>query len=240
MMMPKETFFNLADDKRAKILDVALDEFADNDYVNASISRIVARAGIAKGSFYQYFEDKEDLYTYLVGHIAEKKAEMFSLDHPDPEHVGLFNYMRWIFRQSVEFELTNPRYSRMGYRMLKGGASENKVFRAAMDNAIAYYRNLIALGKAQGDIAPDIDDELAAEVFWLVLSEMGQRILRRINEQHGTDWHGRKAAFDFPETQALYTQLLRILEFGLGNHPFGIETMAVTANPAATPTEEGA
>ncbi len=238
--MPKETFFNLADDKRAKILDVALDEFADNDYVNASISRIVARAGIAKGSFYQYFEDKEDLYVFLVGQIAEKKAEMFSLDHPDPEHVGLFNYMRWIFRQSVEFELTNPRYSRMGYRMLKGGASENKVFRAAMDNAIAYYRNLIALGKAQGDIAPDIDDELAAEVFWLVLSEMGQRILRRINEQHGTEWHGRKAAFDFPETQALYAQLLRILEFGLGNHPFGIEPMTVRANPATTQSEEGA
>ena len=50
--MPKETFFNLPDDKRRRILDVVIDEFADNDYANVSISRIVARAGIAKGSFY--------------------------------------------------------------------------------------------------------------------------------------------------------------------------------------------
>ena len=64
--MPKQTFFNLPDDKRQRILDVVIDEFADNDYANVSISRIVARAGIAKGSFYQYFEDKEDLSGYLV------------------------------------------------------------------------------------------------------------------------------------------------------------------------------
>ena len=72
--MPKQTFFNLPDDKRQRIIDVVIDEFADNDYANVSISSIVARAGIAKGSFYQYFEDKEDLYGYLVSLIAEKKA----------------------------------------------------------------------------------------------------------------------------------------------------------------------
>ena len=59
--MPKITFFNLPDEKRQLILDIAIDEFAENDFANVSISRIVARAGIAKGSFYQYFEDKDDL-----------------------------------------------------------------------------------------------------------------------------------------------------------------------------------
>lgn len=216
--MPKQTFFNLPDDKRDLILDVALDEFAENDYANASISRIVARAGIAKGSFYQYFDDKEDLYAHLVSLIGEKKAEMFSLDHPDPEHVGLFNYMRWIFRQSVEFELAYPRFAQLGYRMLKGGASEDKVFRQAMEGAVSYYEGLIKLGKAQGDIAADLDDGLAAEVFWLVLSQMGQRIIRRLETKYGTDWQGKTAAFDFPETQQLYAQLLRILEFGMGTH----------------------
>ena len=96
--MPKQTFFNLTEEKRRQIIDIAIDEFADNDYEKASISKIVARAGIAKGSFYQYFADKDDLYGYLISLIAEKKAAAFSLDHPDPEHVGIFNYMRWIFR----------------------------------------------------------------------------------------------------------------------------------------------
>jgi hypothetical protein len=106
--------------------------------------------------------------------------------------------------------------------MLKGGYSENKIFREAMESAVAYYRGLIRLGKAQGDIAAELDDELAAEVFWLVLSQMGQRIIRRLEAQYGTDWQGEKAAFDFPETQQLYAQLLRILEFGMGTHPYSL------------------
>ena len=60
--MPKETFFNLPEVKRGAILDAALEEFAAYPYDQASVNRIVARAGIPKGSFYQYFENKKDLY----------------------------------------------------------------------------------------------------------------------------------------------------------------------------------
>jgi hypothetical protein len=55
-----QTFSNLPEEKRQRILRIAIDEFADNDYDSASVSRIVARAGIAKGSFYQCFVDKDD------------------------------------------------------------------------------------------------------------------------------------------------------------------------------------
>ena len=97
--------------------------------------------------------------------IAEIKAEAFSLDHPDPEHVGIFNYMRWMIANSAEFELAYPRLSRIGYRMLNGGADENKIFAQAMESAQHYYISLVTLGKAQGDIDPDLDDEMAATVF---------------------------------------------------------------------------
>ena len=60
IIMPKQTFFNLPEDKRENLINIAIEEFAENDYQTASISRIVANAGIAKGSFYQYFENKED------------------------------------------------------------------------------------------------------------------------------------------------------------------------------------
>lgn len=214
--MPKQTFFNLPDDKRQRITDVVIDEFADNDYANISISRIVARAGIAKGSFYQYFEDKEDLSSYLVELIAEKKAEAFSLDHPDPEHAGIFNYLRWMIANSAAFELSHPRLSRIGYRILNGGADENKIYARAMESAQHYYKSLVVLGKAQGDIDPDLDDEMAATVFRIIMSEMGRHIVQRIVAQYGTDWQGRQAILDFPEAQGLYEQILRMLEFGLG------------------------
>ena len=214
--MPKQTFFNLPTDKRQQIVDIAIDEFAANDYASVSISKIVARAGIAKGSFYQYFENKEDLSGYLITLIGNKKAEAFSLDHPDPEHVGLFNYMRWIFANSAEFELANPRLGQIGYRMIKEG-SQNKLYAQAMESAQAYYKALVVLGKEQGDIAPDIDDEMAATIFRLLISEMGRYIVQQIVGAHGSDWQGRKAIFDFPEARQMFEQTLRVLEFGMGS-----------------------
>lgn len=217
--MPKQTFFNLADEKRDLIVEIALDEFADNDYDAASISRIVSRAGIAKGSFYQYFDDKEDLYRYLLGYIVQKKADFFSLDHPDPEHIGIFNYLRWIFANSAEFEAAYPRFSRLGYRMLKGGPSENRVFKQMVDSSLAYYRKLVTVGKEQGDIAADIDSDVAASMLRIFLAELGREIIQSIIDQYGTAWQGKTPVFDFPEARHQFDQMLRILELGLAGRP---------------------
>ena len=214
--MPKQTFFNLPDEKRKQILDVVIDEFAENDYANVSISRIVANAGIAKGSFYQYFEGKEDLYGYLFELMTEAKTEMFSLDNPDPQHVGIFAYLRWMYETSVQFELVHPRLSQVGYRLLNGGAHEEKILARANQDALDFYKQLVVLGKQQGDIAPDIDEDLAAFTFHLIMTNLGRYMLARVNEERGSDWQGQQAFIEFPEVKLMFTQALRILEYGMG------------------------
>ena len=47
-LMPKDTFFNLPEDKRTLICHVAIDEFAAHPFDQASINRIVARHGIGE------------------------------------------------------------------------------------------------------------------------------------------------------------------------------------------------
>lgn len=64
--MPKQTFFNLAREKQDRIIDATIDEFISNPYERTSIDRIVDKANIAKGSFYQYFANKDDLYMYCM------------------------------------------------------------------------------------------------------------------------------------------------------------------------------
>ena len=53
--MPKQTFFNLPDEKREVIINVAVDEFAEYGLENASTNRIVANSGISKGKFLPIF-----------------------------------------------------------------------------------------------------------------------------------------------------------------------------------------
>ena len=59
--MPKETFLNLPEEKKQKIINAAKNEFKRVPLEQSSIKNIVESAEIARGNFYQYFESKEDL-----------------------------------------------------------------------------------------------------------------------------------------------------------------------------------
>ncbi|KEF37889.1 transcriptional regulator, TetR family [Schinkia azotoformans MEV2011] len=77
--MPKITFFNLAKDKRQLLIEALEQEFSRVPLYNASISNIVKAANIPRGSFYQYFEDKEDAYFFLLKEQILKNKENFIL-----------------------------------------------------------------------------------------------------------------------------------------------------------------
>lgn len=64
--MPKETFYNLPEDKRKRIMDAAAQEIVRVPVSEMSINKIIQTAGISRGSFYQYFDDKHDLIQYML------------------------------------------------------------------------------------------------------------------------------------------------------------------------------
>ncbi|MCK5761660.1 MAG: TetR family transcriptional regulator [Candidatus Izimaplasma sp.] len=69
--MPKDTFFNLDEVKRNKIVEAAKVEFTNNPLRKSRVSNIIKKASIPKGSFYQYFEDLDDLYYYVINDVFD-------------------------------------------------------------------------------------------------------------------------------------------------------------------------
>ncbi len=68
------------DARREAILDVARDVFLEEGYANASMSTIAARLGGSKGTLYNYFKNKEQLFAgYVVRHCAWQRDAMFGL-----------------------------------------------------------------------------------------------------------------------------------------------------------------
>lgn len=57
------------------ILDAAGAEFGERGFQGASISRITARAGVALGSFYTYFDSKEAVFKALVADMSARVAD---------------------------------------------------------------------------------------------------------------------------------------------------------------------
>jgi TetR/AcrR family transcriptional regulator len=216
--MPKQTFFNLPEDKRNAILDLAIEEFAENDYKNASISRIVAQAGIAKGSFYQYFEDKQDLYLYLIDLSAQEKTRLFAEKQPPEAGMDVFSYIRWLLRTGLDFEFSNPRLAQIGYRAVYGDAplpTETRAVIAA--GAMHYFRQLVQQGVEQGVIDAEIDPDVAAFMFNVVFTNLGDFIMKQQAIVPEQLLHERGQAFSSPEIEKMFDQVLHILQCGMKN-----------------------
>ena len=89
--MPSATFFRLPEEKRQRLIDACWEELTQVRFADVSINRIIAAARIPRGSFYQYFEDKEDLIRYLLEDLrqyfttllrnilVEAKGDLFAL-----------------------------------------------------------------------------------------------------------------------------------------------------------------
>lgn len=70
--MPKQTYFNLSEEKKEKIIKATFDIFINTPYEDVHIRDIAKKAGISIGSFYQYFYDKDDLYLYFFTEVELK------------------------------------------------------------------------------------------------------------------------------------------------------------------------
>lgn len=74
------TFLNLSEEKKERIIHAALDEFSERTFNDASITNIVKKANISRGSFYQYFGNKENIYQYLVNYLYDKhRSDLYEM-----------------------------------------------------------------------------------------------------------------------------------------------------------------
>jgi AcrR family transcriptional regulator len=210
--MPYPTFFNLPEAKRQRILDCAIDEFAENDYESASISKIVVRAGIAKGSLYQYFTDKNDLYHYLLELVSQKKAELLSSTKlPEPDK-NVFETLRHLFQVMTGFELRYPKLAKIGHRALSGKSPIPKeIMASARQSTQQYFIDLIEEGKRRGEIRSEIDANIAAFVFTTTLAELGNSLIARA-EFFSSEGNCFSPT---PELEKIYNQIISILQSGI-------------------------
>lgn len=70
--MPTERFYKLPEEKKRTIRDAAVQEFLRVPFEKASINKMIQAAGISRGSFYTYFQDKRDLLGYIFEDTGER------------------------------------------------------------------------------------------------------------------------------------------------------------------------
>ncbi len=96
---------------RDKLLEAAENEFGERGFHEAAISGITQRAGVALGTFYVYFDSKEEIFRALVSHmghltrqwIAERIAE--SPDRLTAERRGIQAFFEFVRRHSNLYQI---------------------------------------------------------------------------------------------------------------------------------------
>lgn len=100
--MPKELFFAIGYDKQLRIIDASLKEFSSHLYNDSSINQIIREANISRGSFYKYFEDKEDLYFYIINQVINETAHAFVKDFTKDEPFDIFTVYKELFKFNLK------------------------------------------------------------------------------------------------------------------------------------------
>ncbi|WP_194287414.1 TetR/AcrR family transcriptional regulator [Gracilibacillus oryzae] len=124
--MPKTTFFNLPSGKKHTLIEALQKEFSHVPLTDASISNIIQYANIPRGSFYQYFHNKEDAFYYLFdqhisitietflwilkkhdGNLFEAMVDFFQVIISDEENYRFFKNVLLNMNHRMEDSFTN-------------------------------------------------------------------------------------------------------------------------------------
>ncbi len=207
--MPKPTFFGLPDDKRQLIERVALEEFADQGYAGSNTNRIVERCGIAKGSFYQYFDDKKDLLFHLLDKmVAEKMASLQPVLDNYKSHSFSHN-IEALFETGIRYAAADPLLWRFGRRFTGGGMMDLLMEFAAKYRPVStdLFGELLLHAEANGELRDDIDVPSVAALLTAFVNQASITVVERMtNEQTRT---------------VFIRQMLLFLEHGVLKHSGG-------------------
>jgi AcrR family transcriptional regulator len=105
--MPTDTWWNLPDAKRDRITRAAKVEFAARGFSAGSLNVIAREARIAKGSLFQYFADKLDLFACIC-HSAADEITAAALAGIDVEYTGYFPALHLLIPNWLQYFRAHP------------------------------------------------------------------------------------------------------------------------------------
>ncbi len=209
--MPKQTFLNLPEEKRKAFTDIALEEFANHEYNTASVSKIVERASIAKGSVYQYFEDKQDLFLYLLDVANQEMIGFIQQTAPPNPDADFFELLRWQMSASVQAAQTYPVHAQLARRAYSSPLPfHEEIMAEAKRVRQEHFQAMIAQAQSAGHLAPKLDPAVVSFVVQGIINDLGLFLQSKLGERT-PDW------LDLPEVGAVFDQVIAILKCGLAS-----------------------
>jgi len=171
--MATRRYYNLPDEKRNRILTAALEEYGERGVDGARVSGIVRRAGIPRGSFYQYFADMDDLLAEVFEHVTAEKMRFMAGALRQAGQVPFADYVELTFDAGLDFAARHPRIVALGKALYStANQTAQALVAEARQMGIEHYRVLVETDQAAGRLRPDVDARVLATFVMTVFSDV--------------------------------------------------------------------
>jgi TetR/AcrR family transcriptional repressor of nem operon len=158
------------DDTRDRLLAVGLSLFSRQGYHGTGIKDITDSAGVPKGSFYNYFESKEDYMADIIRHYGDQATQRWNenlLSAPQSPlatlrhhyETGIANYERSTTRSGCLI-------GNLAAEISESSELCRDTLRAVMDAPRARFASYLQQAQAAGEARTDLSAEEMADFFW--------------------------------------------------------------------------
>jgi AcrR family transcriptional regulator len=173
--MPKPTWDNLDERRRRRVLQAAMAEFGAHGYSGGSLNVIAREAGVAKGSLFQYFEDKFDFFAHVAEYTSlEIYAAMAPYLVAAPDGTPFLEHLGGLVDVWMEYMAAHP--LERGVTAATTMELDPEIRRAVREPVHRLYaqglRPLLESAVAAGDLSVDADVEALISMFVLLLPHL--------------------------------------------------------------------
>ncbi len=219
-MIPRDIFNRLDESKKERILDAAVDEFSRYGFRQASVNRIVERIGIAKGSLFQYFGNKEGLFGVIFHYAVELVRQSLRQVKRETSDADFFERIKGRMLAGVSFIQRHPRIYRIYLKMI---FQEDFPLRAEFLQQVhlfsaEYLWPIVEAGISNGDLRANIDVDMT--VF--MLDALMDRFLQAYCVPF-LDAGAQIYQVSASELESKVDEFIRVLRLGIGVGEFSNE-----------------
>jgi AcrR family transcriptional regulator len=181
-MQPKETFLRIPEAKRERVLRQAARLFAERGLAQTDMAELAVRAGVAKGSLYNYFASKEEFYEYVCrdGLERSRQAVYGGLD----ADWDIYRQVEHIFRAGMRFAQKHPEYVALYLNVASAGMDEfaDRLSVEVEGYTAGHLKRLLRRDIRAGLVRPDLEAPLAAflinSLYIMFLASLASRHYR--------------------------------------------------------------
>ncbi|TCT14895.1 TetR family transcriptional regulator [Natranaerovirga pectinivora] len=203
--MPTQRFENLPDEKKKRITEAIIDVFASKGVDETDVADIVREAKIARGSFYQYFEDKDDVIFHIINIIQTEKLTYIKDTMDNAMNMSFYDFYYSSFNGALEFAFSQPKYLTIGsYIMTSKNKKIKKLIEQGLESFYPFFERIINKDKENGAISKDLNNKSILLLFSNATSDMA---IKLIYERHS----------ELEEVRTIFDGVFQIIKKGISN-----------------------